>query len=292
MERITLHAPAKINLTLEVTGRRADGYHTLRSVMQAVDLCDRVTVTCREQAGIELRLSDPALPTDSRNTAMRAAEVFAAQAGLPFGVTIEVDKHIPRQAGMAGGSADAAGVLAALNILTGARFSVEALCQMGVRIGADVPFCLLGGCALAEGIGEELTPVPGLPDMPIVVVKPPVGVSTAEAYQRVDGAVLTDRPDTDGMLCALRAGDGAAIGAALGNVFETAMALPEVAAIREAMAAHRPLGSRMTGSGSAVFALFDGEAPALACAADAAAQGAVYLCRPCSTGPFREEDVK
>lgn len=289
MERITLHAPAKINLTLDVTGRRDDGYHTIRSVMQAVDLCDRVTVTRRDTPGVELVLSDLSLPTDSRNTAVRAAEVFAAQAGLPFGVTIEVEKHIPQQAGMAGGSADAAGVLAALNILTGSRVTAEELCRMGAHIGADVPFCLRGGCALAEGIGEILTPVTGLPDMPLVVVKPPVGVSTAEAYRRVDETVFTTRPDTDGMLRALQAQDGAAIGAILGNVFETAMALPEVAAIRKAMAEHHPLGSRMTGSGSAVVALFADEDAAVACAADLAALGAVYLCRPCSTGPFAEE---
>lgn len=291
MEQITLHAPAKINLTLDVTGRRDDGYHTLCSVMQAVDLCDRITLTKKDTPGIDLIMSDPALPTDSRNTALRAAQVFAEQVGLDFGVTITVDKIIPQQAGMAGGSADAAGVLWGLNVLTGAGLSTAALCRMGVMIGADVPFCIQGGCALAEGIGEILTPLPSMPDLPMVVVKPAVGVSTAEAYRLVDTADLGQRPDTKGMITALQQADKAAIGQGLSNVFETAMALPEVGSIREKMAAFHPLGSRMTGSGSAVVGMFETEEKAMACAAAVAEYGTVYLCRPCATGPFSQEDV-
>ena len=285
MDTITLWAPAKINLTLAVTGKRPDGYHTLVSVMQAVDLCDRVTVTRRAQPGIALSLSDPDLPVDERNTAWRSAEVFARETGCSAGVEIYVEKRIPQQAGMAGGSADAAGVLCALNRLAGELCTVDELCRMGAQIGADVPFCVRGGCALAEGIGERLTPLAGLPECTLVVVKPPVGVSTAEAYRRVDTAAGAGVPDAAAMQRALAAGDLLGVGQALGNVFESAMALPEVAAIRAAMAAYQPLGSLMTGSGSAVFALFEDESAAALCAAALGEQGQVYLCHPTPAGP-------
>ena len=162
---------------------------------------------------------------------------------------------------------------------------MDELCRMGAQIGADVPFCVRGGCALAEGIGERLTPLAGLPDCTLVVVKPPVGVSTAEAYRRVDAAAGAGVPDAAAMQRALAAGDLSGVGQALGNVFESAMALPEVAAIRAAMAAYQPLGSLMTGSGSAVFALFEDESAAALCAAALGEQGQVYLCHPTPAGP-------
>lgn len=285
MDTITLYAPAKINLTLAVTGRRPDGYHTLRSVMQAVDLCDTVTLSRRDQPGIELILSDPSLPADDRNTAWRAAAVFARETGFSTGVRIQVEKYIPQQAGMAGGSADAAGVLCGLNRLAGEPCTVDALCRMGAQVGADVPFCVRGGCALAEGIGDKLTPLPGLPACTLVVVKPPVGVSTAAAYRRVDEAAGILQPSADDMCRVLAAGDLPGVGQALGNVFEQAMALEEVAALRAAMAAYAPEGSLMTGSGSAVFALFGDADAAAACAAAMGAYGEVYLCHPTPLGP-------
>ena len=291
MERITLHAPAKINLTLDVTGRREDGYHTLSSVMQAVDLCDRITLTKTDSPTLTLTLSDPALPTDERNTAMKASRLFKEEVGMSFGVDIDIDKIIPQQAGMAGGSADAAGVLWGLNQLCGNPLSTDDLCRLGVQVGADVPFCIVGGCALAEGIGERLTPLPSMPDLPMVVVKPAVNVSTAEAYRLMDSADLGERPDTKSMIAALKQGDERAIGQTLGNVFETALAIPEVTAIRKVMDEFDPLGSRMTGSGSAVIGLFKTQEKALMCAADMAEYGAVYLCRPCQTGPFSQEEA-
>ncbi len=285
MDKIVVYAPAKINLTLDVTGRRADGYHTIRSVMQTVDLCDRITLQATATPGIFLTLSDDTLPCDEKNTAYKAAALFLEGTKATGGVVIHVDKLIPQQAGMAGGSADAAGVLVGLNHLLNAGWSTAQLCELGLKIGADVPFCIAGGCALCEGIGEVLTPAPAMPDLPLVVVKPPVGVSTAEAYRRVDEGDLEPRPDTEAMLAALQAQDGAAIGMTLGNVFETALQLPEVAAIRAAMAAYHPLGCRMTGSGSAVVALFAEDADAIACAAAMGALGEVYLCRPTGCGP-------
>lgn len=291
MTAIVMRAPAKINLTLDVTGVRADGYHTIRSVMQTVDLCDRITVSLREQSGIALSLSDPALPTGRDNIAFRAAEVFMEQSGWQQGLYIEVEKHIPMQAGMAGGSADAAGVLAALRELSGAGISTEDLCAWGLRVGADVPFCIRGGCALAGGIGERLTPLPVLPECWIAVVKPAAGVSTAEAYRRVDQAAISRRPDTAAMASAVRKGDMAGVAREVCNVFEEGMALEEVAAIRTAMRAHSPLASQMTGSGSAVFALFEDENRARDCARALSNLGDTFVCRPCPAGPVREEAI-
>ena len=291
MKAIVMRAPAKINLTLDVTGIRPDGYHTIRSVMQTVDLCDRITVSICEQPGIVLSLSDPALPTGRDNIAFRAAEVFMEQSGWRQGLNIEVEKHIPMQAGMAGGSADAAGVLVALGELSGAGIPTEELCAWGLRIGADVPFCIRGGCALAEGIGERLTPLPVLPECWIAVVKPEAGVSTAEAYRRVDRAILSRRPDTETMAAALHKGDLADAAQAVCNVFEEGMALEEVAAIRTAMRAYSPLGRQMTGSGSAVFALFEDESRACDCARALSGLGNTFVCRPWPAGPVREEAI-
>ena len=272
MNALTLTAPAKINLTLDVLGRRPDGYHDLRTVMQTVDLSDTVTLEPAGE-GISLSLSDPALPCDRRNTAFAAAEVFFAalreRGGDSFGVRMFVQKTVPQQAGMAGGSADAAAVLRGLNRLAGDPFSRDALCALGARIGADVPFCVRGGAALATGIGEVLTPVPGLSEtLSIVVCKPPVGVSTGAAYNAVDAHLSAVIPsDEAGLLAALAAGDPAGVGARLHNAFEQALAIPEVTAILTRMRSFRPLGCRMTGSGSAVFALFADDAAARACAA-------------------------
>ncbi|MBR3290445.1 MAG: 4-(cytidine 5'-diphospho)-2-C-methyl-D-erythritol kinase [Clostridia bacterium] len=294
MNALTLRAPAKINLTLDILGCRPDGYHELRTVMQTVDLADTVTLKRTEGGGIALSLSDPALPCDRRNTAYAAAEVFFAalreRGGEPFGVWIHVTKTIPQQAGMAGGSADAAAVLRGLNRLAGDPFSRDTLCALGAKIGADVPFCVRGGAALATGIGERLTPVPGLPEtLTVVVCKPPVGVSTGAAYNAVDAALSAVTPsDEAGLLAALQAGDPAAVGARLHNAFEQALSIPEVTAILARMRAFSPLGCRMTGSGSAVFALFSDEAAARACAdalfgaADDPPAGDVFLCRPLS----------
>lgn len=291
MDTVTLLAPAKINLTLHVTGRRPDGYHTIESVMQAVDLCDRVTVTLCPPGEGTLTLTDPSLPTDRRNTAMKAAGIFFDQTGLPFSARIHIEKHIPQQAGMAGGSADAAAVLAALNFLTGETQPLDALCRMGEQVGADVPFCIRGGCCLARGAGEDLTPLPGLPDCRLVVVKPEVGVPTSEAYRRVDASQKLSPPNTQEMVQALQAEDLCGVGQALQNVFEDCVGLNQVADIRREMEKFHPLGSRMTGSGSAVFALFEKDDPAAdACAAALASWGQTYVCRPCRCGPYKEKE--
>ncbi len=287
MKRLTLSAPAKINLTLDVVGKREDNYHLIRTVMQTVTLSDTVTVTRVDEPGIFLRLSDKSLPTDRRNTAYAAAKAFwnaLPESDRVGGIDIYIDKKIPQQAGLAGGSADAAAVLRGLNHLWDEPFSIGALCVFAVSIGADVPFCVRGGAALATGIGEVLEPVKSLADdLFVVICKPEVSVSTADAYAAVDAyegdGVLSDEV---GLLAALEAEDVATVGEKLHNVFEKVLNLPQVNSICEKMREFAPLGCQMSGSGSAVYALFKNETDARACREALRDFGTVYLCRPLS----------
>lgn len=281
-------APAKLNLTLDVVGRRADGYHEIRTVMQAVDLCDEVALSRTDGGGIRLSLSDPSLPADGSNSCHKAATCFLEATRLPCpGVSIHVTKRIPQQAGLAGGSADAAAVLRGLNRLFGAGLSARALCEIGARVGADVPFCIEGGAALATGIGEQLAPLPPLRDVWIVIAKPPVGVSTQAAYAAIDTTAMPlTRPAETRMIEALGKGDPALAGSLLCNVFEQVLSLPAVSEIRREMAAFSPLGSAMTGSGSAVFSLFASEIAAQNCATALAARRQTFVCCPLPRSPL------
>ncbi len=283
---VTVTAPAKVNLTLEVGARRADGYHDMKSVMQAVDLCDTVTLTANDSGAITLSITGAALPADPSNTACKAARAFLEHIGRPdFGVHIDLEKHIPMQAGMAGGSADAAAVLWGMNRLTGADLCADALCALGAKVGADVPFCVMGGAALASGIGTDLQAVTPLRDGWFVAVKPRVNVSTAEAYRATDSKRDLLRPDHAGMCRAMAAGDLPRVGALLGNAFEEALQLPEVAALQAEMAKYAPLGCLMTGSGSVVYALFTDEEDARRCADGLRADyDEVFVCRPMAGG--------
>lgn len=260
-------ARAKLNLTLDVLARRDDGYHALCSVMQAVRLCDEVTVHAGTADGLQVRCrwarelpgGLPALPQDEENLAWRAAQVYCAETGARFGgLQIEIEKRIPSQAGLGGGSADAAAVLRALNALQEGRLSPEALETLGAAIGSDVPFCVRGGTALAQGRGEVLTRLPDAPPMYFVLCKPSFGVSTAALYQQLDRESVGRRPDTGAMLHALEERDVPGISRQLSNVFEPLVAReqPQVRELLEALSAHGALGARMTGSGSAVFGVF------------------------------------
>ena len=202
---LTVLAPSKLNLSLDVCGVLPNGYHELRSVMQAIDWCDEITVALAPEAGIRLTC-DGGIPADERNLAHRAAALFFEFTGQQQGCVIDVKKHIPAEAGMGGGSSDAAAVLRALNELTGTAVSEPDLLALAAKIGADVPFFLIGGTVLATGIGTDLTPLPPLPDCTFVVVRPTGGVSTPEAYRRLDGAPTLYHPDVDGMVTALYAG--------------------------------------------------------------------------------------
>ncbi len=276
-------APAKINLTLNMEGRRADGYHLLSSVFQSVSYADTVRLTVGDTAGIVLSVSDPTIPADHRNTAYKAAEVFYDRLGQMPSVTIHVEKAIPSQAGLGGGSADAAAVLVGLNALYGYPFDTNTLCELGERVGADVPFCIVGGTAFVEGIGEIITPMPPMPPCALLIAKPPVGVSTKEAYAAVD-SVATVPADQEAMKRAFDRGDLAAIGAGLSNAFEQALDLPEVDHLLAQMRACEPLGCMMSGSGSAVFAVFADEAAANACAEQLSPCVPHRVCVPLSHG--------
>lgn len=284
MKQLTVTAPAKINLTLNMEGVREDGYHLLSSVFQTVSLCDRVTLTETQDGGITLTMSDPALPTDARNTAYKAAQLFFEYTALVPRVAMYVEKIIPQQAGLGGGSADAAAVLVGLNALFETQLSVKELCALGERVGADVPFCIVGGTAMVRGIGEIIEPLAPLKKCAVVIVKPDVGVSTKEAYAAVDH-IKTIPADQEAMCHAVVNGDLKAVGELLSNAFEQALDLPQVDEALAALKACKPLGCAMSGSGSAVFALFENIADAERCAYTLGDDVRCYVCEPCSCGP-------
>ncbi len=254
-------ANAKLNLSLDILGLRPDGYHELSMVMASVDLHDEVRISLRADGEIRLRCEGIDLPTDGRNLAVRAAEAFFDAAGCRAGVDIFLRKRIPVGSGMAGGSSDAAATLRALDRLTGAGLTRERLCEIGLTVGSDVPYCIGGGVALAGGRGEKLTPQPDLPPCSIVICKPPFPISTAELFRASDRTTLTKHPDTAGLLQALRKQDLSGAARKLYNVFEDVLpeTCREVYSIRSRLMGYGALGAIMTGTGSAVFGIFDSE---------------------------------
>ena len=255
----TVRARAKINLTLDVTGRREDGYHTVEMVMQSIALHDTVRVTTihgeKKPRGIVLSCSLPFLPTDERNLAYRAAELFYKETGaLLETCEIHIEKRIPVAAGLAGGSTDAAAVLRALN----------ALHTAGLKLGADVPYCLRGGTMLAQGIGEELSLLPDMPHCWVVLCKPPFAVPTKEVYQEIDSVDILEHPDNKGMMAALNQGDYEGVCAYLSNVMETVTAAKrrQIGEIKSFLAENGADGTLMSGSGPTVYGLFSDESRA------------------------------
>jgi len=236
--------------------------HTLDTVMQSVSLANRLTV--EKAGGVSLACDDKKLPTDEKNTAYRAAEVFFREAGVAGGARITIEKRIPYEAGLGSASADAAGVLAALDLLYGTRLGSEKLCALALSVGADVPFCLVGGACRATGIGEILTPVPPLKTGAFLIVKPPHGVSTAVAYRAVDGLGAPVLPDGGKMAEAVAAGELARIGALCENTFTACCGDEESLAILAALRKAGALGASMSGSGSALFGVFENEEKAAA----------------------------
>ena len=257
-ESVTLLARAKVNLMLSVQARRADGYHTLDSVMQSVSLSDRITVTARGE-GITLSCSDPCVPTDRRNTAVRAAEGFFTAARLPGGADIYIEKHIPYEAGLGSASADAAAVLAALNRLWPGALGEREMSAVALSVGADVPFCMSGGTMRAQGVGEMLTPLPAMPQCTFVIAKGSRGASTPQAYRAVDAAGLTPELTADGMCGFLAAGDLPGVAGACENTFTAPCADGETRAIIASLLECGAYGAGMSGSGSAVFGIFGRE---------------------------------
>lgn len=257
-----LSANAKINLTLDILRRREDGYHELQMVMQSVTLADALTVTPAQgeegQAVSDLHF----LPTGGKNLAQMAAAAFREAAGLGGQVDVSIQKRIPVCAGLAGGSADAAAVLRAMNQLTGAGLSQPELAKIGEQVGSDVPFCVMGGAALAEGRGERLTPLPPLPSCRIVICKPHFSISTPQLFGRVNVRKIVRRPDTAGVAAALKAGDLPGVARRMYNVFEDVLEprrAAEIGEIKAALIDCGALGASMSGSGPSVFGLFDRE---------------------------------
>lgn len=256
---ITVPAYAKLNLTLDILGKRPDGYHEMKMVMQTVSLHDDVTVALTDGKGITCRVDGAALPCDERNLAVRAAKAFCEAMNYSGGIDIALIKRIPSEAGMAGGSADAAAVLRALRELVSPTLTDERLEQIGAAVGSDVPFCIRGGTQLAEGRGEALTVLSPAPRCFAAVCKPDFPISTPALFARVDGVTIADRPDTDAMLAAIECGNADALYENVSNVFE--QVLPEtqrerIEGIKRTLAENGALCAAMTGSGSAVFGLF------------------------------------
>ena len=263
--KIQEQAWAKLNLSLDVHGKLPNGYHDLTMVMASVDLHDDVEITLREDGVVVADSGLPWLPNDDRNLAVRAAKAFFAAAGMEnAGADIRIKKRIPVGAGMAGGSTDAAAVLRGLNRLTGRGFSAEKLREIGLTLGSDVPYCVTGGMMLAQGQGEILTPLPDMPPCHIVICKPPFSISTGDLFARVDSRASKTHPDTAGVISALEQGDLKGLARRMFNVFEDVLPRRdgEIAVIRSKLLEHGAIGSVMTGTGSAVFGLYDSEAVA------------------------------
>lgn len=276
--RAACRSYAKINLTLDVVGRRDNGYHDVSMIMQTVNLSDNITVD-RIKNGIFIKTNLNFLPTDSRNIAYAAAELFFEESKISGGAKINIYKNIPVAAGLAGGSGNAAAVLCALNKLYGCPLSWERISQISVNLGADVPYCIMGGTALAEGIGDELTELPAVPKMTVLLVKPPISVSTPYVYGEYDKLENCVHYDTKKMVSSL--GNIYEISENLFNTLEqvTIKKYPVISGIKNKMLSDGALGALMSGSGPSVFGIFDDYNKAKKSADDFFRQfREVYLC--------------
>lgn len=266
--KITVKAAAKINLMLDILEKLPNGYHSLWMIMQSVSVYDRVSVEKKTSGGITISCSEEDIPTDERNIAYKAAEKFFDSCGEEDrNIHITIEKNIPHAAGLAGGSADGAAVITALNSLYGKNLPVKKLCQIGVKVGADVPFCIQGGTMLAQDIGQVLSQLPDIPPCFFVLAKPQQGVSTAEAYAAVDSMNLR-HPDAHTMFRSVVDGDLKGIAKSLGNVFEQAVDVHERVAIKEIMRKNGAIGCCMSGSGPTVFGMFRNRGCAVKCAGE------------------------
>ncbi len=258
-DMLRLRVPAKLNLALDVLSLREDGYHEIETVMQAVSIYDELVLRRRSERGVTLSSTLPFLPLDARNLAYRAAVAFFEEIGLSdYGIEISMKKHIPVGAGMGGGSANAAGVLLGLNRLYGAGLSMQRLSEIGLTLGADVPFCLLmGGAALACGIGERLTPLPSMPHCTLVVAKPRASISTPVLYRKYDECGTKTHPDCMALAREM-GGSLRRVAGRCGNALEQAASLsvPMIAKMAQELRQKGALCAVMTGSGSAVFGVF------------------------------------
>jgi 4-diphosphocytidyl-2-C-methyl-D-erythritol kinase len=278
------YAYAKINLTLDVLDRRTDGYHDLKSVMQTISIRDDIEIDIGTGNPWKLVCSNDQIPTDERNLAWKAARAYFDRIGKdPDGLEIRITKRIPTEAGMGGGSADAAAVLRALNKHYDSPMSILALAELGATVGSDVPFCTVGGTMLVEGRGEKLRKLPDLPDCIFVICKPEFSVSTPELYKKIDETVIGKRPDHSAMESALLAGDLLKIAQNLHNVFDPIVTADhlELNYIKSIFNSYGSIGQQMTGSGSAVFGIVsEFEHAAVICDMLKANYNQVYIAKP------------
>jgi len=287
MNRISIKSYAKINLGLDVTGVLPNGYHTVKMIMQTISLNDTLYFEISKKPGIVLKTNMPFLPVNEKNIVYKAIQLFCSELSISCGVYCSIMKHIPVAAGLAGGSGNAAAALIALNTLLNTNLTTEELMKMGVKLGADVPFCILGKTALAEGIGEILTPLPAPPRAKVLIVKPSTSVSTAEIYSKLVLDENTVHPDIDACVRALENGSLTDLCKNMGNILEdvTIELHPMIRKIKEKMLLHGAAGTLMSGSGPTVFGLFENETAAqkacLAFKTDEQYKKSTYLCDFC-----------
>jgi len=255
---IKLKALAKINLGLDVLGRRENGYHDVRMIMQSIYLYDNVTIEKQEEPGIQLMTNLHYLPVDEKNIAYKAAKMLMDEFQIASGVKIVLDKHIPVAAGMAGGSSNAAAVLVGMNRLFDLNLSQQELMDRGVKLGADVPYCVMRGTVLAEGIGEILTPLDPLPKCYVLIAKPAISVSTKVVYEKLDSKEIEEHPDIDAIIEGLQEQNLEKVAASMGNVLErvTVDDYPIIDDIKKVMMEAGALNAMMSGSGPTVFGIF------------------------------------
>lgn len=267
MESIRLKARAKINLGLDVIGRRENGYHDVRMVMQTVGLYDRIIMTRIPEEEIRIKTNIGFLPVNENNLVYKAIMLMKNKYKLDGGIEVDLNKFIPVAAGMAGGSSDAACELFGMNRLFELNVPMRELMKLGVEIGADVPYCLMRGTALAEGIGEKLTRLPDMPFCHILIAKPPVNVSTKLVYEKLDNTDVKLHPDIDGIIEAIKLKDVALVASRMGNVLEsvTVPLYPVIDSIKKDMIEHGAINAMMSGSGPTVFGIFPDEQSMIAC---------------------------
>ena len=263
--KITERCTAKINLSLDVVSKRPDGYHNLLMIMQGLELSDTLTVEQTQTGEIEILCNLPYIPTDETNHAHKAAVAFFEHTGMQNpGLLINIEKNIPSAAGMAGGSSNAAGVLRGLNRMFNTGLKGQTLMEIGLKVGADVPYCICGGTKLASLLGQELEPLPSMPDCHVLICKPEFGISTPKVFANLKLDQIKDRPDTKLLVNALETGDLNRLAKNMKNVLEQGIYIggAQIAGIKSAMLDLGALGAMMTGSGSAVFGIFDNESSA------------------------------
>lgn len=267
MESIRLKARAKINLGLDVIGRRENGYHDVRMVMQTVGLYDRIIMTRIPEEEIRIKTNIGFLPVNENNLVYKAIMLMKNKYKLDGGIEVDLNKFIPVAAGMAGGSSDATCALFGMNRLFELNVPMRELMKLGVEIGADVPYCLMRGTALAEGIGEKLTRLPDMPFCHILIAKPPVNVSTKLVYEKLDNTDVKLHPDIDGIIEAIKLKDVALVASRMGNVLEsvTVPLYPVIDSIKKDMIEHGAMNAMMSGSGPTVFGIFPDEQSMIAC---------------------------